>query len=118
MPPMKDHGASSSMRMLNGIYRSEAVLHPGVVYIDSWSLFAAPKGGYAPYLPNRSGQEEMVREADGVHLTIAGDERLADAVFGVMRTLWQPPPPSPAPRPGIEPGGHASAPPGPSSFGG
>src|SRR5947207_346476 len=59
MPPMKDRGFSSTMGMLNDIYRSEAVLHPGVVYIDSWSLFAGSKGGYAPFLPNRSGQEEM-----------------------------------------------------------
>jgi hypothetical protein len=103
MPPMKDGGFSTTMATLNDMYRAEAVLHPGVVYIDSWSLFAGSKGGYAPFLPNRSGQEEMVREPDGVHFTIAGDERLADAVFGVMRTLWQPPRPAPGPRPDVEP---------------
>jgi hypothetical protein len=104
MPPMKSNSFSGAMRMMNGIYRQQADGRAGVAYVDSWSLLDNRNGGYAAYLPNESGQQELLRQPDGVHLTADGGARVARAVFDVMRGLWRsPPPPS------------TSAPPSPAS---
>ena len=99
MPPMKSDGLTAAMRTVNAIFRGQALAHPGVLYVDPWVALAGPRGHYAAYLPNASGQEELVRAADGVHLTAAGGARLATSVFTAMRTLWAPPGPSPSPSP-------------------
>jgi hypothetical protein len=92
MPPMGNAARSQQMKMLNGIYRSEALAHPGVLYVDAWPLFVDENGLYSAYLPDESGRQTLVRTNDGVHLTAAGDDRLAREVFDVMATLWRPPP--------------------------
>jgi hypothetical protein len=88
MPVMKASGLSNVMSLVNWIVRTEAAAHPGVLYVDSWSLFADASGHYSAYLPDASGNEQLVREGDGVHLTAAGMDRIAGRVFGTMSTLW------------------------------
>jgi len=100
MPPMKSGSLSGTMRMLNGIFRTEAVRHPGSIYVESWTSLADTDGAYTAYLPNRSGDEELVRQPDGVHLTAAGSVRLGSRVFQEMRVLWRG---SPGPAPSISP---------------
>jgi len=99
MPPMKSDSLTAAMRTVNVIFRGQALAHPGVLYVDPWVALAGTRGHYAAYLPNVSGQEELVRAADGVHLTAAGGARLAASVFTAMRTLWTPTTPSPSPVP-------------------
>src|SRR5204862_5306929 len=110
MPPMRSTSFSATMRMLNGIYQAQAAARPGVVYIDPWPVLSGANGHYSAYLPNGSGDEELVRQPDGVHLTVAGDVRLAAAVFDVLRALWYPPAstPPPAPSPSPSPAGSPS----------
>ena len=84
LPPMRDADFSGRLRDLDHIYKLEAAFHPGVVFVDTWSLFAGPNGGYAAYLPDAGGDMQLVREPDGVHLTRAGGDRLADEVFRVI----------------------------------
>jgi len=91
MPPMGDPRRSQQMRMLNVIFRSEALAHPGVVWVDSWHLFVDEDGRYSAYLPDVSGRETLVRTADGVHLTPTGYDRLAGEVFRSLTTLWRRP---------------------------
>lgn len=88
MPVMGSGSLSAAVHLINAIGLSEAVLHPGVTYVDSWSLFVDGKGHYAPYLPDGSGRKELVRTPDGIHLTPAGGDRLALAVWQSLRTLW------------------------------
>lgn len=102
LPPMKSTSFSSTMRMLNGVYREQAARHLGAQYIDAWPVLSNGNGGYAAYLPNSAGQEELLRAPDGVHLTAAGGARLAQAVFAAMRALWQASP-TPSPSPSSEP---------------
>lgn len=91
MPPMAADWRSQSMRMINGLVRAEAARHRGVLYLDSWRLFSGPGGGYSAFLRNASGEQELVRTTDGVHLTAAGLDRLASAVMRSMATLWRRP---------------------------
>jgi len=88
MPVMKATSLSNVMSLVNWIDRTEAAVHPGVLYVDSWSLFSDDSGRYTAYLPDASGNEELVREGDGVHLTAAGMDRIAERVYGTMSTLW------------------------------
>jgi uncharacterized protein len=91
MPPMATTWRSQSMRTINGLFRAEAAKHPGVLYSDSWDLFAGPGGGYSAYLPGSSGEQHLVRTSDGVHLTAAGLDRLAGSIMRVMASLWRTP---------------------------
>jgi hypothetical protein len=102
MPTMSSASLGASMRTLNGIYEAQAARHPGVVYVDSWALFSGPNGRYSAFLPNGSGRQELVRQPDGVHLTAAGDVRLARHVIDVLELLWTPASP-PAPTPETSP---------------
>ena len=76
------------MAMLNDVYEKEAALHEGVTYVDTWDLMAGKDGEYAAYLRGPDGDLERVRQADGVHLTRAGGDRMAARVLEVIRDDW------------------------------
>ena len=88
LPPSKSPVLpDSGVERMNAIYRTEATFHPGVVFVDSWRLFAR-NGGYSPYLRlGKSHHLTQVREGDGVHFTVVGYQHLADVVTGVMHTV-------------------------------
>jgi hypothetical protein len=83
LPPMRDGHLSEQLGAINAIYREEADARPGVVFVDT-SVILGDGGKYAAYLPDRGGHVELVREPDGVHLTRAGGDRLADEVMRVI----------------------------------
>lgn len=86
MPVMPSSGFSDQMQLLNRIVESQAVVHPGVSYLDSWHLLVDSGGRYAAYLPDASGGQQRVREPDGVHLARAGSDRLADWAIGSIQS--------------------------------
>lgn len=88
MPIMGDPGLSSEMALENQIYEQQAGIHPGVTYWSSWSLFCNGAGQYSQYLPDASGQVLMMRDADGVHLTGAGWDRLATAIVAPIQQAF------------------------------
>jgi hypothetical protein len=91
MPIMKESWRNSRMKLINSIFREQAVLHPGAEYIDIWPLFTTAGGAFDP----------RWRGPDGVHFTVAGQARLAKAVYAVIEKQWAPYGlPSAAPSPG------------------
>jgi len=88
LPPMGRPGMSPRMLAINDVIRAQARLHPGVAYMDSWGILSNSNGGFTSYLPDGSGEQQLVRQPDGVHLTVAGSDRLARAVFSTMSHLW------------------------------
>jgi hypothetical protein len=88
LPPMRAERSFNAARFLNTVYASAASKRGGVTFVDPWNLFLNGKGRYAAYLPDASGREQLVRQADGIHLTPAGYDRLANFVFQRMATLW------------------------------
>ena len=88
MPVMPSAGFSDQMQLLNRIVESQAVVHTGVSYLDSWHVFVDSGGRYSPYLPDASGGEQQVREPDGVHLARAGSDRLADWAIGSIQSQF------------------------------
>jgi lysophospholipase L1-like esterase len=88
LPPSKSPVLPDmAVHRMNDIYESEASLVPGVVYLDSWQLFAR-NGGYAAYLPiGAGGKMTQARESDGVHFTFAGYAYLGRQVVSLMHSL-------------------------------
>jgi hypothetical protein len=88
MPVMSDPGLSSEMATQDAVYAQQAAIHPAVTYFSSWALFCNSAGQYSTYLPDSSGQLEAMRDPDGVHLTWAGADRLANAILAPMQAAF------------------------------
>jgi uncharacterized protein len=58
------------------------------LFVDNSATLAGPSGQYADALANGSGQEVIVREPDGVHVTPAGAGRLAATAIAAMTSGW------------------------------
>ena len=88
MPPMADPGLNAKMQTLNAIAENQAAVHPGVTYFASWPVLSNPQGQFSAFLPDASGNEVQVRDPDGIHITAAGAQRLAQAAIAFMGHEW------------------------------
>jgi lysophospholipase L1-like esterase len=80
LPIMGSKVFNRMVRVLNTIYRREAAARPGVVYVDTWAMFATPRGTYSAYLRDGHGDLQLMRQSDGVHMTLAGAARLGSEI--------------------------------------
>lgn len=88
LPIMQDPSFWREMATQNAIYKAEAASHPGVTYFDSAHVFENSAGQYADTLPV-NGQAELVRDSDGVHITINyGADLIAESIIPVMEHAW------------------------------
>lgn len=88
LPIMADPSFWQEMQTQNAIYKAEAASHPGVTYFPSARVFENSAGQYAESLPV-NGQMELVRDSDGVHITINyGADLIAEAIIPVMEHAW------------------------------
>ena len=78
-PIMRRSEANESAQMMNDIVRDKAYLN-GVKFIDIQAHFADDAGNYASYGPDITGKQRLLREADGVLFTDAGNRKLAHFV--------------------------------------
>ena len=83
MPPMRTASYSETMKLVNGIYSSEAAKRPAVQYVDAWALFSGPGGAgtYSQSIADETGKVVSMRLDDGIHLNVAGSQRLARLVI-------------------------------------
>jgi uncharacterized protein len=86
-PIMRDAGYRDRIAMMDHIYEAEAARHPGVTYATTWHLMANDKGSYAEYL-SVGGHQVLMRAPDGIHLTRAGGDRMAQSVLDVIEKDW------------------------------
>ena len=82
-PPVRESRLSGGLARMNEVYEEVAAEHPQVTFVDTWALFSDERGSYADEIDG-----VRLRREDGVHLTIAGGDRLAEAVWGVIRPAW------------------------------
>ena len=83
-PIMRSSSFSERMAGLNAIYRDEAESRHWVRYIDSYALFANDSGSYEAFLPGPDGRVQDLRQGDGVHLSRAGGDLLANRVLELI----------------------------------
>ena len=82
LPITRDPAQTARFDAINGVVAQEIDKRPGgAVYLDTYSLLAAPSGGYAQYLTSLSGQVQDVRAPDGVHFSPAGAAIVARQVL-------------------------------------
>lgn len=72
---------TARMADINTILSEEADARPWVRFFDTWNLFTGPDGGFATYLTDDNGEVQAMRQADGIHLTRPGGDRLARALL-------------------------------------
>lgn len=87
-PVMREDDLSSDVREINDVARTVVERHPEVTYVDTYRLFSDEQGEYSASLPNSTGDTERVRAGDGIHLTPAGGDRLAEAVYQLLDARW------------------------------
>jgi hypothetical protein len=87
-PIMRDEGYRARISMMDHIYAEEAKRHNGVTYVSTWQTLADEQGAYAEYLRDESGDLVQMRASDGIHLTRAGGDRMAQAVLDAIERDW------------------------------
>jgi hypothetical protein len=78
-PVMRRYEVNDPAQMMNDIVREKTYLN-GVKYVDIVAHFADEQGNYAPYGPDIAGANRLLREADGINFTWAGNRKLAHFV--------------------------------------
>lgn len=104
-PNARDPKFSDDMALLNRIF-AEAAAAAGADYVPAWDLFAGAGGTYDAYGKGVDGETTRLRADDGVHLTAAGYDLLAQHLLphieeGVRVRSAQAIPPA-VPRPPVE----------------
>jgi len=87
-PMMQNAGYRDRIAMMDHIYEAEAAKHPGVTFVSTWRLMANEKGSYSEYLRDDGGDPVLMRLPDGIHLTRAGGDRMAQSVLDVIEKDW------------------------------
>lgn len=76
LPIMRGPNTRRDTEIMNNVFRERALLN-GTKFISTWEGFADAAGTYTDYGPDLTGKVRQLREADGVHLTLRGYEKLA-----------------------------------------
>ena len=89
LPIMSGPGYDARMRHISGVLRWEASLRLDARFIEAYSLFRSAEGSFAFDLPDESGALVTVRDADGLHYTGAGGDRMAGRILEVLEADWR-----------------------------
>ena len=89
LPPMREIERETISVEINQIIGSEAETRPWVTFVDIYSLFTGPDGGFQAQLIGPEGKQRVARAPDGVHITFAGSTWVADQVWTAIEDRWQ-----------------------------
>lgn len=88
LPIVSDRGRWGIVERQNEVFEATADVTDDVGYLDTWTMFAAPDGGYTAY--HRDGDTvELIRESDGLHFNATGYELLARAVLEMAQQEFE-----------------------------
>jgi hypothetical protein len=83
-PILQEKRKDAGVQQVNAVAQGVVEQHPRATYVDAYTLFADAEGKYAASLPDERGKVVRVRAGDGVHLTDAGGDRLAQPLFDLV----------------------------------
>lgn len=86
-PVMRATEFDAKMAAIDEIYRQEVDRSPAAVFVDSRGAMSGGTGAYQAYLTDGAGDQVLVRAGDGIHLTPAGGDRLADVILGELQAM-------------------------------
>lgn len=84
LPNLSRGDADEQAKAMNDVIRERAYLN-GMKYIDAYAGFMDENGAYSAYGPDLSGKIRVLRQADGIHFTEAGNRNLAHFVEKELR---------------------------------
>jgi uncharacterized protein len=84
LPRMKRESFDARMRAVNAVVE-ERMRALGVPYLPTVALTSDEHGAYAAYLPGEGGRRQLMRANDGIHMSLAGYDRLAGPVAERLR---------------------------------
>ncbi len=89
-PVLADSNDEKRVLAVDRIQHDVAAQFPdNVTYVDSHTLFADDRGQFQSSLIDDSGKRVVMRAGDGVHLTGAGADHLATAIFKLLDARWK-----------------------------
>ncbi len=86
-PPMRDAGFDRRITVINEVVEAEAADRPWVTFVDTAAVLGGPDGGYVDRLP---GIDEDLRQDDGIHLSRAGADLLAQHLLSLIAEELRP----------------------------
>ena len=87
MPLMQDPALNSEMLQLDAIFKAQSARFPGTLYLSSVPVLC-PGDQFTFSITTSSGESEVIRTPDGVHLTTPGAELVAQAVISGIDARW------------------------------
>ncbi len=88
IPAVKRPRLNQTKDTINAAVRALAAQYPGVSYIDAASVLDGPGGAFTSYLAGTAGPPVKVRESDGIHLTLAGANRVSPLILAPIEQFW------------------------------
>jgi uncharacterized protein len=89
LPQTQSSEQTQRFDVVNAVVQREARKREGrAVFIDTYTMFAGPDGGYAEYLPNASGKLVKMRAGDGVHFEREGGDVIAREVLKALNKAY------------------------------
>lgn len=89
VPVMRSVAKTARFRTVMSATRAALAGRAGTVFVDNFPTLATASGTYTDALPDASGQQVIVREPDGVHLSPAGADRLVGKMLAALAAQWQ-----------------------------
>ncbi len=88
LPVMRSADLTQRLQSVMAITKAVLAGRDGAAFVDNLTALADGSGHYTVAVPGSGGQEVIVREPDGVHLTTAGADRLADRAIADLGARW------------------------------
>jgi hypothetical protein len=87
MPIMQQPSYSQGMQILNALYQEGVTSEANATFVSTWSLFSNPRGVFqSDAVVN--GAWTALRQSDGIHYSLAGEDVLATYVLGKMASIY------------------------------
>lgn len=84
LPVMRTPEATTAAQLVNRILTEAAHGRPHVALVPVWAITADDKGAYMAHFEDLTGRKRLMRQADGMHFTEAGNEVLGHAAFSKL----------------------------------
>lgn len=88
IPAVRRPRLNKTKDLINAVLASTTAQHTGAAYVDTGSMVDGSDGSFTTYLSNPSGKSVAVRESDGIHMTLAGADRVTPKLIGDVDAYW------------------------------
>ncbi len=88
IPAVRRPRLNKTKDMINAVVAAATAQHTGAGYVDTGAMVDSADGSFSTYLTNSSGKSVAVRESDGIHMTLAGADRVTPKLIADVDQYW------------------------------